>query len=119
MDDQWQAELLSTWPPFAPDIDIPWESPCRLHCPDKVAKVLGPELKNPPDDYNPEQDPYFDRFGGHKAFKAFISSHSVLRRSIDVRKLLPSETLLVPRNTVQISDSRVRKAVKPIRNALD
>lgn len=76
--------------PFATDVDIPIETPCRLHFPQGIAAELGVELQCPQERYEPDQDPYFDRFGGHMAFAAFIADNSIIKRSIDVRTLLPA-----------------------------
>jgi len=76
--------------PFARDVDIPFETPCRLHFPQEIAAELGVELKCPQEGYEPDQDPYFDRFGGRMAFAAFIADHPIIKRSIDVRTLLPA-----------------------------
>jgi hypothetical protein len=76
--------------PFARDVDIPFETPCRLHFPREIAVELGVELRCPQEGYEPDQDPYFDRFGGRMAFTAFIANNPIIKRSIDVRTLLPA-----------------------------
>jgi hypothetical protein len=76
--------------PFARDVDIAFETPCRLHFPQQIAVELGVELKCPQEGYEPDQDPYFDRFGGHMAFAAFIADNPIIKRSIDVGTLLPA-----------------------------
>jgi hypothetical protein len=76
--------------PFAKDIDITFETPCRLHFPRQIAVELGVDLKCPQEGYDPDQDPYFDRFGGRMAFAAFIATNPIIKRSIDVRTLLPT-----------------------------
>ena len=45
--------------------------------------------KCPSKEYDPDQDPYFDRFGGRMAFAAFIAINPIVERSLDVRSLLP------------------------------
>ncbi|GIZ38752.1 hypothetical protein CKM354_000215600 [Cercospora kikuchii] len=75
--------------PFADDMDLPYESPCRLHFPQHIAAREGLELQSPPKEYDPDQDPYFDRFGGRMAFAAFIATNPIVERSLDVRSLLP------------------------------
>lgn len=76
--------------PFATDVDVPIETPCRLHFPQKIAAELGVELRCPQEGYEPDEDPYFDRFGGRMAFAAFIADNPIIKRSIDVRTLLPA-----------------------------
>jgi len=79
--------------PFAPNLDLAWDTPCRLHFPAEATSKYGAVLHHPIASYDPASDPYFDRFGGHLAFATFISFHAVVRRSIDVRKLLPKDRL--------------------------
>ncbi|KAL9091748.1 MAG: hypothetical protein Q9159_001263 [Coniocarpon cinnabarinum] len=74
---------------FAPDIDIKWDTPCRLHFFDEVAVRFDIKLTKPDKGYDPETDPYFDRFGGHMAFALFMGGEILVQRSIDVAKLLP------------------------------
>lgn len=76
--------------PFAKDIDITIETPCRLHFPQQIAVELGVELNCPQEGYEPDQDPFFDRFGGRMSFAAFITDNPIIKRSIDVRTLLPA-----------------------------
>ena len=75
--------------PFTLDFDFMEPVPCRLHFFDQLCELEGIELTKPAEGYDPEQDPYFDRFGGHLAFACFIVNHPVVRRSIDTYKLLP------------------------------
>jgi hypothetical protein len=76
--------------PFAKDIDITIETPCRLHFPQQIALELGVDLNRPREGYEPDEDPYFDRFGGRMAFAAFIADNPIVRRSINIRTLLPA-----------------------------
>lgn len=82
------CRLVGDSSPFAPDIDIILEEHCRLHFPAKVARALDIELENPPQDYQPEKDPYFERFGGRGAFVAFAARNIFVQKSVNVESLL-------------------------------
>jgi hypothetical protein len=75
--------------PFAKDIDITFGTPYCLHYPKQIAVELGMDLKCPQEGYDPDQDPYFNRFGGRMAFAAFTATNPIIKRSIDVPTLLP------------------------------
>lgn len=74
---------------FAPDCVFMLFEPCRLHFFDLPAEH-GIELARPEAGYDPETEPYFDKFGGHLAFAAYIAIDKIAERALDVRKLLPS-----------------------------
>lgn len=99
--------------PFAKDIDIAFETPCRLHFPKQIAVELGVDLKRPQEGYDPDQDPYFDRFGGRLAFAAFIATNPIVKRSIDVRTLLPAGMWLEAYDRLRAAeqDEPARKAL--------
>ncbi|KAK4505251.1 hypothetical protein PRZ48_003214 [Zasmidium cellare] len=75
--------------PFIESCDIMIWTPCRLHFPQAVAKALDVELEYPPQGYDPNEDPYFDRFGGRPAFVAWIATNTLVQKAIDVGTLLP------------------------------
>ena len=78
--------------PFASDMDILWPTPCRLHSFDGLEKH-GIILTKPDEGYNPEEDGYFDQFGGHLAFVFWIYSHAIVLRSMDVGNFFPMHRL--------------------------
>lgn len=83
-----RCRLAGDASPFANDLDFLWDAPCRLHFFDGVAEY-GIKLEKPDIGYNPEEDPYFDKYGGHLAFAAYISCHPMVMRSVDIGKLVP------------------------------
>jgi hypothetical protein len=85
------CRLNSDDSPFAPDIDFPWDHPCRLHYPPEVAEALGMDLKFPVPGYEPRKDRYFDRFGGHRAFANFILTDPLIGHTLSIRSLLPRD----------------------------
>ncbi|KAK5112866.1 hypothetical protein LTR85_011093 [Meristemomyces frigidus] len=89
--------------PFARDIDIPLETVCRLHFFDEAQEKLGLNLTQPAEGYDPEMDRYFNQFGGHLAFAAFIAVHPIVQRAIDVRKMLPSYKIAEAADALRIA----------------
>lgn len=82
----------SSLTPFCPSFDITIWQPCRLHYFDEMAEH-GINLTRPEPGYDPALDPYFDKFGGHAAFAAYIAIDPIVERSLNVRKLLPHGTV--------------------------